>query len=263
MASRWLVNNRGNSLLTFGELVSLARCGDLHQDDLVKAEWEPDWRPAHTVVGLFYRAKRDEIQVASEPELVSQLKTHLAESAFRIDELEAAQELQSADETESLSATEPGWQKRLREVQEARAQDTGFENLPESASSSIQLLIEAAMAPAKVSRWSQRWDRWCSRWSRLHDWLNTTAALRLVSGFVIAVFVGWGLFHYSRQTALRFPRPDMPDRFVLPVFGDCTPGEFLFVLIDMVIVSMFLIYFGGQALERWLESRSRVSQEAG
>ncbi len=66
MASRWLVNSREGSWFTFGELVTLARSGELSQDHLVKAEWDPDWRPAHSVVGLFYRAKRSEPVIATD-----------------------------------------------------------------------------------------------------------------------------------------------------------------------------------------------------
>ena len=66
MASRWVVSQRGAETLAFGELVALARSGGLSEDDLVKAEWDTEWRPAHTVVGLFYRVRRSEVESVAE-----------------------------------------------------------------------------------------------------------------------------------------------------------------------------------------------------
>lgn len=263
MASRWLVNRREGAWFTFGELVMLARSGELSQDHLVKAEWEPDWRPAHTVVGLFYRAKRSEATVTADAEQASPLALPDTDVGFRIDDLEAAQELQSAEELESSNLA--GWQKRLYEVQESRSRDSVLdESAPaQDVSKTMQLLVDAAMPRKRVLPWQQRVERWRSIWNGFYEWLNTTAALRLVAGAVVTAFLGWGFFYYSRLSALRFPRPDMPDRFIVPILGDCTPAEFYFILAEFVILCMSLIYFGGMSIERWLESRTRYSQDAG
>lgn len=262
MASRWLVNSREGAWFTFGELVMLARSGELSQDHLVKAEWEPDWRPAHTVVGLFYRAKRSEATVTADTEQAWPLAVPDSDAGFRIDDLEATQELQSAEEIETSNLA--GWQKRLHEVQESRSRDSAIdERAPaQNASNAMQMLFEAAMPRKRVSLWQQRVERWRSIWNGFYEWLNTTAALRLVAGAVVTAFISWGFFYYSRLSALRFPRPDMPDRFIVPILGDCTPAEFYFILAEFVILSMSLIYFGGRSIEQWLESRARYSQDA-
>lgn len=260
MASRWLVNNREDTWLTFRELVDLARSGELSQDNLVKAEWEPEWRPAHTVVGLFYRAKRSETTVTAETSEPPPPALQDTDPGFRIEDLEAAQELQAAGEIANSELS--GWQKRLREVQESRTPETSPEKPSSSASNAMQLLFEAAMPRRQVSRWQQSFERWQARWNTFYEWLNTTAALRLIGGAVFSALLSWGLFNYARQAALRFPRADMPDRFVVPLLGDCTPIEFYFILAEFVILLMTLIYFGGMWLERWLESRTGYSQEA-
>lgn len=263
MASRWLVNSREGSWFTFGELVTLARSGELSQDHLVKAEWDPDWRPAHSVVGLFYRAKRSEPVIAADPQQVLPPVVSESDSGFRMEDLEAAQELQSAEEIESSNLA--GWQKRLHEVQETRSRELMHDEptSTQTSSSAMQLLFEAAMPQKRGSPWRQRVERWGAIWNMFYEWLNTTSALRLVVGAVVAAFSGWGFFYYSRLSALRFPRPDMPDRFIVPILGDCTPGEFYFILAEFVILCMSLIYFGGMSFERWLASRSRYSQDAG
>jgi hypothetical protein len=60
MATRWYYKAFGQELgpMPFGELVQLARCGELTTDDWVRAAHEGDWRRAETVVGLFYMARR-------------------------------------------------------------------------------------------------------------------------------------------------------------------------------------------------------------
>ena len=257
MGSRWVVNQRESTWFSFGELVLLARSGELQPDDLVKADWELEWHPARTVVGLFYRAKQTEPSQPTEPE-----PARSEDAGISIHDLEASQDLQPAESAADSVPVNTGWQKRLREVQEAKSVDVSVDSSTASNSESMQRLIaETLVAKAEPSRWARRFDRWKAVGASLYEWLHSTTAIRLVGGSIVAVLAGWAFYHSARQTALRFPREDMPDRLVVPFAGDCTPGEFAFLLCDLVIGLMLLVYFGGSVIERWLESRARWSQE--
>lgn len=264
MASRWVVSNRGSTSLSFAELVQLARRGELSENDLIKAEWEPDWRPAHSVVGLFYRARRPEQTPHAAPEHSSRARIRSEDAGFSLDDLETLQPLESVDELTEFSGFESGWQKRLREVQQQRLTEEQASGAPDSvAPGSMKVLIDAAMTTPRTPYWSQRIETWRNRASYIYEWLNSPAALRLVFGLLAAAFSVWGVAHHAHQAALRFPRHDMPERFVVPILGDCTRGEFLFVLVDIALASMALIYFSGVALERWAESRDRPAEGVG
>ena len=254
MASRWLIHHRGETTLAFGELVGLARSGDLSEEDLVKADWEPEWRPAHTVVGLFYRVRR----AAYEPVVVSRSSTAPpqldSESTFSFDDLAAVLPLEEADESVQAPTADPRWMQRYRDVTEQRAAEAALavQEAPEMGVSSMQLLADAAVAAQeRRSAFRERMGRWQERWNRGRAFAGSPVVFRFASAVFVAVLVSVSLASWSRQTALRFPKSGMPDRYVVPGLGDLTPKEFSVVLVELALASAVLGYLGAKRVETW------------
>ena len=253
MASRWLVHKRGEESLAFGELVSLARGGDLSEADLVKADWEPDWRPAHSVVGLFYRVRR----AANDPVLVapsSPAPPPLGpESAFSFDDLAHDLPLEEADDSVPAPTADPRWMQRYREVTEQRNAEAELSaSAPAMGSSSLQLLADAAVAAQERRKaFRERLGRWQDRWQRVRNFAGSPLVFRLASAVFVAVLVSVSLASWSRQTALRYPKHGMPDRYVVPGLGDLTPKEFSVVLVELALASAVLGYLGAKRVEAW------------
>ena len=74
---------------------------------------------------------------------------------------------------------------------------------------------------------------------------------RLASAVFVAVLVSVSLASWSRQTALRYPKHGMPDRYVVPGLGDLTPKEFSVVLVELALASAVLGYLGAKRVEAW------------
>jgi hypothetical protein len=256
MASRWLIHKRGDESLAFGELVGLARSGNLSEEDLVKADWEPEWRPAHTVVGLFYRVRRAAFETVGESRSSGEASTPLqssSESAFSFDDLAVDLALETADDSISAPTADPRWMQRYREVTEQRVAETADSPIaPEIGASSMRLLAEAAVA-AQERRWAfrDRLGRWQDRWNRVRVFAGSPLVFRLACAVFVAVLVSVSLASWSRQAALRFPKPGMPDRYVVPGVGDCTPKEFSVVLGELALASAVLGYLGAKRVEAW------------
>ncbi len=253
MASRWLVHKRGDESLAFGEMVSLARGGDLSEEDLVKADWEPEWRPAHTVVGLFYRVRRATYEPAVESRSSTAPPQLDSESAFSFDDLAVDLSLEAADDSVPAPTADPRWMQRYREVTEQRIAEAELTaSAPEMGASSMQLLADAAVA-AQERRWAFRDQmyRWQDRWNRGRQFAGSPWVFRLACAVFVAVLVSVSLASWSRQTALRFPKPGMPDRYVVPGLGDLTPKEFRVVLVELALATAVLGYLGAKRVEAW------------
>ncbi len=260
MASRWIVNKHSDTSLAFSELVSLARSGELTEDDLVKADWEPEWRPAHTVVGLFYRVRRTEREIVDEhpAEFNSAEQSSLiSECAFSFDDLAADMTLEVASETDQPPPADPRWMQRYREVTEQRVAAAAAATLePLENQTSIRLLADAAVAAQdRRSAFRDHLFRWQKRWARFREAAGSPFVFRLASAVFVAVLFSMSFASWSKQTALRFPKPGMPDRYVVPGLGDCTPREFRVVLIELAIVAAALGYQGAKRVEGWAEAR--------
>ncbi len=260
MASRWIVNHRGAETLAFRELVALARSGDLTENDLVKAEWEPEWRPAHTVVGLFYRVRRVENEPVAEVAESSESTPLEAfeESAFSLDDL--AVSLETADESELAPEADPRWMQRFREVTEQRTREAStrspIEEAATTGTSQVHLLAVAAVqALEERSAASHRWARTAAVARRFQEFWRTPVVFRAVSALFVAGLVSYSVATWSRQAALRFPKPGMPDRYVVPLLGDCDSREFGVVLCSLAFWSAVLGYWGAKQAENLAESR--------
>ena len=260
MASRWFVHNRGEESLAFGELVAIARSGDLAEDDLVKADWEPEWRPAHTVVGLFYRVRRAERETVAEARDSGEsldCPQDSTESAFSFDALAADLALESADDSEPAPTADPRWMQRYREVTEQRAAEAALAApQPTHGASSMQLLADAAVAAQeRRAAFRERLVHWQNRWNRGREFVGSSLVFRLACAVFVAVLVSFSLTTWSRQAALRFPKPGMPDRYVVPGLGDCTPKEFGVVLVELTLASAVLGYLGARRVEAWAQAK--------
>lgn len=258
MASRWIVNQQSDKSLAFGELVRLARSGDLHEDDLVKADWEPDWRPAHTVVGLFYRVRRTEREpvIDSPAEFISTEVPSLA-TEFSFEDLAAELPLESASEYDPPPAADPQWMQRYREVSVKRAAEAALTtSVPSEHQPSMRLLADAVVAAQeRRSALRDHMFRWQQRWTRFREVASSAVVFRLAAAMLVAVLFSVTLATWSRQAALRFPKHGMPDRYVVPVLGDCTPGEFSVVLVEFTVAAAVLGYLGAKRIEVWAEAR--------
>ena len=256
MASRWFVHDRGEESLAFGELVALARSGSLAEEDLVKADWEPEWRPAHTVVGLFYRVRRAERETVVETQAATPPQDN-SESGFSFDDLAADLSLESADESVPAPTADPRWMQRYREVSEQRAAEAALATpVQAEGPSSMQLLADAAVAAQeRRSAFRDRMTLWQDRWNRAREFVGSPVVFRLASAVFVATLVSVGLASWSRQAALRFPKPGMPDRYVVPGVGDCTPKEFSVVLVELALATAVLGYLGAKQVEDWADAK--------
>ena len=254
MASRWNVQKRGTMSLAFGELVSLARSCELTEDDLVKADWDLEWRPAHSVVGLFHHVRRTELEQCVEPSAASPSaneSTDFSACRFPIDELAADLLLETAGESEAVPTAAPRWMQRYRDVSEQRAALASHASLNRAADpSSIQIFVDAAIqSQDRRTTLHDRMSRWVGRWKRLREFSRSPIAIRMTCGILLALLVCVTVASWSRQAALRFPKPGLPDGFLVPLLGDCTPREFLIVLIDLAVLSVIVGYLSAKRLE--------------
>ena len=259
MASRWIVYKQREASLAFGDLVGLARAGDLDEEDLVKADWEPDWRPAHTVVGLFYRVRRALTESVTEPQSTGAQPTDPLsnpEPGFSFDEIAVDLCLEAARESEQTPTADPRWMQRYREVAEQRAGEAAlFTPAAPPGASSIRLLAdEAVAAQERRTALQEQLHRWQGRWNRGREFAGSPVVFRVACAVFVAVLVSLSLATWSRQTAMRFPKPGMPDRYVVPGLGDCTPKEFGVVLVELALASAALGYFGAKRIEGWAET---------
>jgi hypothetical protein len=259
MASRWILYKQEGTTLAFGELVALAREGEINEEDLVKADWEPEWRPAHTVVGLFYRVRRIQTEsVAESPLTGAPLSDSLTspETGFSFDDIAADLCLETAGASEQTPPADPRWMQRYREVTEQRAGEVALP-LPDAMPgiSSVRLLAdEAVAAQERRTALQEQLHRWQGRWNRSREFAGSPVVFRVACAVFVAVLVSLSLATWSRQTAMRFPKPGMPDRYVVPGLGDCTPKEFGVVLVELALASAVAGYFGAKRIEGWADA---------
>ena len=88
MATAWHYQSTtaSDGPVSFQALVQLVRNGDLTTGDLVREEWNDDWRPAALAVGLFHMAGREDLVEQWEAE---QRRMAEEQAAARQEELES------------------------------------------------------------------------------------------------------------------------------------------------------------------------------
>lgn len=121
-----------------------------------------------------------------------------------------------------------------------------------------------AVDDRRVKRSGWRWIRF----RRVFSWLGPclpggerrTAVLRIglrvVPAIVCANLVALAVENWSFQEALRFPRRDASARHStvrwFPLVGECGSGEYMFLMVDAMLVGGATAYFAA----RWLESNA-------
>jgi hypothetical protein len=77
---------------------------------------------------------------------------------------------------------------------------------------------------------------------------------RIVCAIACANLVAWAVDSWSVQEALRFPSRDaqVSGRHHFPIIGTCGPGEYLFLMFDLMLAAGVAAWFTAG----WLESRA-------
>jgi hypothetical protein len=144
---------------------------------------------------------------------------------------------------------------RYREVNEQRAAEAALAP-PEPAAGAMHLLADAAVAALeRRAAFRDRMSLWRNRWNRGREFIGSPVVFRLSSALFVAVLVSVSVASWSHQAALRFPKPGMPDRYVVPGLGDCTPHEFSVVLVELTLASAVLGYFAAKRVEAWADPK--------
>lgn len=270
MATRWRYRLSGREFgpVAFRELVSLVRNGTLRPDDLVRGEWEDDWHPAATVVGLFHMAQREDVWEQWQAEALQKS----ADESGAHDEHELAESVSQAGKEnvdqgggDSLPADlegsmppQPSWLRRLREVTSRRSAAASarrdVQRLEADArrlERQIQDATSAAVARSERRRASRPFQQWQQALSSRFSPNTLRAVFRLAMALVVANLTAWGILSWSTAQSQRFPDPQALAQGVrqFPLWGACQPSEFLFLLLDAIAISGLLGYISARALE--------------
>ena len=239
----------------FRDLVSLVRDGELVADDRVRPEWEEDWQPAASVVGLFHMAKRAgelaqwETEQAAKADVAAKPTVPdfepFAENSFE-DVLAAA---------ESVVESVPSWQLRLRDVmalrflrerEEADAKSQGSNSdarIQNAISSAVEALDrnEVNRRPGKIQRGLEVFRSP----KVLHGFFRIALALVAANCAAIAA-ASW-----SDAEAQRYPskQQQVVEQRRFPLWGECSEFEYQFLLADVMVVAGALGYCGARLLE--------------
>ncbi|MFV0443838.1 MAG: DUF4339 domain-containing protein [Planctomycetaceae bacterium] len=248
MATLWHYRRTDSELgpVGFHELVKLVRAEQLRADDLVREEWNSEWRPAALAVGLFHMAGRQDLVDKWEAE---QEELRRQEEAAR-----AATGAAVAEEEEE----EPAWQKRLREVEAERAEleeAQRAEREAELAANATRTEIDETLAAALEEIEERERALQPTRWQRLWGAISTpeTAhfAFRWLPTLVVPNLLAWQILQWSEVAAQRFPQRQAPSTGMrhFPVWGECDSAMYFFLLFDTMLVGGIAAYCFARILE--------------
>jgi hypothetical protein len=230
--------------VAFSELVRLVRADGLSADDLVREEWNQEWRPAAMAVGLFHMAGRQDLIEKWEAE-----------------RREAEQNKQEAREAELAAANaaqpeeEPAWQRRLREV--ATQREAERDEQWETASTRIQIdqALEAALEEIEAREKGQAP-------SRMQRWLGSAASPQTLHALfrwsvtlAIPNLAAAGILRWSEEQAQRFPDPQLLAAGLrpFPAWGPCDPQTYYFLLFDAMLFAGIVSYVAARSVESWTD----------
>ncbi|MFV0442774.1 MAG: GYF domain-containing protein [Planctomycetaceae bacterium] len=246
MATLWHCRRLKSDLgpVGFHDLVKLVRAEQLAADDLVREEWNSEWRPAALAVGLFHMAGRQDL----------------------VDKWEAEQEeLRRQEETARLAAegaaaeeNEAAWQKRLREVEAEREaleaaerEEREAELAANATSTEIDETLAAALAEIEEREKALQPTRWQRLWGAFANPETARLAFRWLPTLAVPNLIAWQILQWSEVEAQRFP-----DRQSLssgmrnfPVWGECDSGMYFFLLFDVMLVGGIAAYCIARILE--------------
>jgi len=246
MATRWHYRRSDAELgpVGFQELINLVRAEKLGTDDLVREEWNPEWRPAALAVGLFHMAGRDDLVARWEAEQ---------------EELRRQAEAAQAVADGACSAEEPPWQKRLRELEAERAALEDAEQVErdaELAANATRTEIGENLAAALADLDARERALEPTRLRRLWDTITgrDTAHLlvRWLPTLIVPNLLAFWILQWSEVETQRFP-----DRQALssgirhfPLWGECESGMFFFLLTDSMLFGGLAAYVIARMLEQ-------------
>ena len=292
MATQWYYKAFDQELgpLPFRELVQRVRDGELTAEDCVRADHEQDWRRAETVPGLFYMARRSQIESlepsaesspdesqpadalpveitpveAAEPEIPGWLLRILERlRAGELDPQRARQllgELMAVDQRLSEDATAflADALEHEDEAADGLAAHVGSEQHLE-LTGQLADAIEEALAeidrragpqPQKQAGRLHRIARSCR--TLIADRKLAHYALRIGGAMIAGNLALLWLDRWTAREALRFPGLlEKQGMRVFPVIGECQPAEYWFFAVDLAIAAAVAAYLG----IRWVERR--------
>lgn len=233
--------------VSFRELVRLVRDDALRADDLVKADWETEWRPAAEVVGLFHTAGRADVLERWEQE---QIEKQRQLDAVTNSESETA-------EFEELLATQGDFPDRgaifdrLEQLEQERLDRLRAEQAHGKPESKTQQQIDFLIQSASLER--EELERKRNQKSIISCFTVGTmqAMFRIAMAIAVSNLTTYLVFLWSQREMQRFPdlRSSPDQTRVFPIYGKCSEFEFLFLMFDTVIISAI----AGYGLARLLE----------
>lgn len=255
MATQWLYQARGEKLgpVGFDELVRLVRAEQVGADDLVREEWNSEWRPAALAVGLFHMAGRQD--------LVDKWEAEQEEQRRREEEARAAETAARGAELD-FDPDEPAWMRRLREVEaqrraeEAEQRDAMQEEL---LASRLSIEIDEATAAALAefeAREKALEPTWLARW--MGGWASPATLHRVFRwGMTLAVpnLAAAAILNWSEVEAQRYPTRSSAAvaTRTFPVWGPCEPTMYFFLLFDAMLFVGVAAYLAARILESLTE----------
>lgn len=245
MATQWHYQRVGVECgpVRFDELVQLVRAEGLSADDLVREEWNPDWRPAAMAVGLFHMAGRQDLMDKWEAE---RLEAERREQEERERERKEA-ELAAA----SPDPEEPAWKRRLQEVEAARRAEREEEWAQTATRIEIDETFEAALQEIEARERALEpslWQRWLGNAASpqtlhlLFRWSITLAVPNLAA---------MAILNWSEAEAQRFPDPELLSAGLraFPAWGPCDPQTYYFLLFDAMLFTGVMSYAAARCME--------------
>lgn len=242
---RYRLRDTEHGPVSFRELVRLVRDGTISTDDPVIADWQDEWHPAAEVVGLFHMAGRQDVLEKWEAE-------RRAREGLSEDDAEATEPSGPVD------PDEPSWQRRYREVQEeqhARDAERRRELEVELAGRRTAQGIADSIAAAEERLDQRDAARQPGRLQMLRESLFSSSMLhslfRWGIAFAAANIAAYTVLEWTETEAMRFPDRNVnsPPPPVFPYWGECTQAEYLFLLIDTMLLAGMTGYCLARALE--------------
>jgi hypothetical protein len=227
-------------------LVQFVRAEQLAADDLVREEWNPEWRPAALAVGLFHMAGRQD--------LFDRWEAEQAELRRQEEEARAAAAAGGEDE--------PSWQKRLREVEAEHAALLAAERAEreaELAANATRTEIDETLAAAleEIEARDREFEptRLQRLWRTVANPETAHVMFRWLPTLVVPNVLAWWILAWSEVEAQRFP-----DRSTLasglrqfPGWGPCDSGMYFFLLFDAMLVGGIAAHCIARILERYAD----------
>ncbi|SFI65057.1 DUF4339 domain-containing protein [Planctomicrobium piriforme] len=283
------MRGRQCSPVLFPELLSLARSGLLAPDDLVRVGESSEWIAAGEVAGLFHmagraeevskwRANRRAIVQVSSPRIAS---SATVEAAAEISDVRQAND-NSVSHDQSQATELPGEGSLEHEIKAATFEAAlrlreKYQHQPEINSaepSQIGSVIHSASNAIRRALLAVIWFPFAligKLWSRTQlqlecpDWVGRVFSVIFSGetlkflfrwGMTIAVpnLIAYGITTWSETQLQRYPTREMINAQIKPFpgCGPCSPNEYTFLLIDVMIFSAIVTYVG----IRWLEAKA-------